>query len=760
LYSVNLSRKLTNTSILVAIPKYRPPHHTHSTLFIITATATHFFQQNFPKMKTLVLWRQWLARSSLFKSRQNHSSHIVSTSQPTNEHSNSGDATNIPGSHTKKHTRRVPGPVRLFKRSDTNSRQEGHNKCRGSLCHILSISAGLIVACLVFMMIHQLPFMEYGYALLPAGYNNHSTRTTQDATGLDTERVQLTCNVANVEAADVLPVMIPDRPEGCDVYDPECTASLPPDYYSSTSILLRSREYLLQHYPFLRSPSLGDKAATKIAAREHNARRLKKYFDRFLNCSSHIIITVLGGSLTAGRFVGGYDGAWPVRLQKLLQTYRDSLCGPVTPHKASHRVTVVNHAEPATTTGWALHHMDHLLSVLSDMVIVDYDVNDCALISGDAASFSEVQGVTELLIRSIMNHEKHSADTAVVFMNVAVNHRKRPLRGECYMYNTCYSMDNIRQPVLSAYSVPLVSSKSAVWANFSCPPPPDIWPCSTFCSHPLEAAHDMLANITADFIIAESQLRLTQQKRASRPPSLEDCTVAQTKPLLNAAKDMDDMLCKKPFSYMSVDLSSQLFSDHMRYNGSNYSTWGAGNIRLIHRDPCWMFAEDVVGKPGWIGTGCVDGSIIFQMGFGMIPALVVTALSTYADNTGVIEVSVKPLNNSNNPANSILNYDGFTSLGTTDLQREENDYKHYSIATPLLFNSQPASENYNRLFSQFYDQADNQLFRRLNMSNSYGLVRITQIDGNNRQYLSRMKQRNFEPRAEPQKVKFFTLQTC
>jgi hypothetical protein len=612
----------------------------------------------------------------------------------------------------------------------------------------------------------------------------------------------------------MLPVSIhPPRPENCDYYDPECAETIyPGDYYSVNSINSRSRQYVSHHSPYLQhthrnnTSNGGDNSAPDETdpRKTENINRLNRLFARLGDCKRMnattttaadqrrrpITITVLGGSLTAGRFVGGYNGAWPALLQHRLQAYLNQTCGV-----GRIDARVINHAEPATTSSWALHHFDHLFPSYedSDLVIVDYDVNDCALISDSNSSYAEVQGITELLVRKVLT----LPSPAIIFLNVAVNHRKRPLRGECYMHNTCYSMDHIRQPVLSAYNVPIVSAKAAVWTNFSCPPPPSVWPCSSFCSHPLEAAHEMLANITADFVLYGVERYVEHKKRVERASknfgndryritkkaNVADLTdvripcmtpVTQLPPLLQGTDDMDALLCHRTVSYLNTARSQELFARSTNSNNNNklisppndYSS----DVELVYRDDCWSFIEDVPGKPGWIGTGCINRSIVFRIAFGHdddgkhLPSLTITVLSTYPDDTGVIEVSIKKLETKVDTSTNEMLEAGFLVLGAHDLQRDENDYKHYSISTPILYNSLVPSNKQGGgaagLFTQFYDVDDNKMMAALNLSDSMALVKIVQVDGNDKKYLSRMKQKFFEPRMNPQKVKIISLHTC
>ena len=55
------------------------------------------------------------------------------------------------------------------------------------------------------------------------------------------------------------------------------------------------------------------------------------------------------------------------------------------------------------------------------------------------------------------------------------------MKAHCSQYGSCYTTGETRLPVLSRYGIPLVSQKTALWYNFSCPPTKQVWPCHKFC---------------------------------------------------------------------------------------------------------------------------------------------------------------------------------------------------------------------------------------------------------------------------------------
>ena len=110
--------------------------------------------------------------------------------------------------------------------------------------------------------------------------------------------------------------------------------------------------------------------------------------------------------------------------------------------------------------------------------------------------------VTEMLVRGILSHH---TQPAVMFLNIAASGEGSLLKPRCNLYNTCYTFNRIRLPILRAYAVPMLSQRDALWSNFSCPPPWKQWMCSKgACNHPLKATHAHLAEMVTAFLMGES----------------------------------------------------------------------------------------------------------------------------------------------------------------------------------------------------------------------------------------------------------------
>ena len=76
--------------------------------------------------------------------------------------------------------------------------------------------------------------------------------------------------------------------------------------------------------------------------------------------------------------------------------------------------------------------------------------------------------VTEMMVRGILSHH---TQPALLFFNIAAADEGYLLKAHCSLYNTCYTFNRLRLPILQAYAVPMISQRDAVWSNFSCPPP-------------------------------------------------------------------------------------------------------------------------------------------------------------------------------------------------------------------------------------------------------------------------------------------------
>ena len=129
-------------------------------------------------------------------------------------------------------------------------------------------------------------------------------------------------------------------------------------------------------------------------------------------------------------------------------------------------------------------------------------------------------------------------------------------------------MGEIRLPVLNAYGCPMISQKMAIWENFSCPLT-DLWPCTAFCSHPKQAAHNLVADLVYAFLTNWSMPRSISAGNTSRQSTTQwhDST-SDNNPsshyrdlwigdfLVDETKDLDSQMCFHPT--VSIDGQSSV----------------------------------------------------------------------------------------------------------------------------------------------------------------------------------------------------------
>jgi hypothetical protein len=441
-----------------------------------------------------------------------------------------------------------------------------------------------------------------------------------------------------------------------------------------------------------RSLTLIENRATKLVS-SLNFLRFHEFISKFTETSStedDIVIAVLGGSMTAGRAVGT-ENAWPAKLQELLT--QELL-------KRHRNITakVLNLATPATSLLWVLNRLGPTLpnDVNIDLVIVDYDVNDCAFMYDDKISRIRVQSATELAIRKVLslvhpvNNSSPLKGPAIAFSNVAINHQGGKIHMECETYPTCYSIGDIRNVIASAYAVPVISQKYSLYQDVVCDPPGNLWPCSRVCSHPVQGAHNLMANLFMKYFIGTSyqsiynwegetlswgkKMKFSSSSNQTRKSSVEDHVYVQNMlasypnyrhhlsipgtPILEETRALEEAICSRVGTmYDSV----QLFQQQQEHPSSqrnhlvttqeipgpvktNRIEMQANESLGIARSnsSCWDLSEDVVGKAGWItlGEGCVNSTITFAVSFGEHPVLSISYLTSYTMDMGMVELRI------------------------------------------------------------------------------------------------------------------------
>ena len=115
-----------------------------------------------------------------------------------------------------------------------------------------------------------------------------------------------------------------------------------------------SADYHLLSNQRSRSTHLIGTTANRYTNYETNYKRFDKLFSKLQDPSFSLRVVVIGGSLTAGRMVGGYANAWPQILERMLNLIEDRSF-----IQCSFNIT--NRATPGTTLKWALMHLESLV---------------------------------------------------------------------------------------------------------------------------------------------------------------------------------------------------------------------------------------------------------------------------------------------------------------------------------------------------------------------------------------------------------------
>lgn len=167
----------------------------------------------------------------------------------------------------------------------------------------------------------------------------------------------------------------------------------------------------------------------------------------------------------------------------------------------------------------------------ADMVIVDYDVNDGALLNdfpnrskfGISAEHGlellsqKIASGTEVLLRWLSDLPQHPAilwiesfafdgrPTSPSSILNGISHRPHLSNASCYrVINRGYSISDVRKLVLEHYGVPSISLRRAVWPSPVCALPLSqelkVYQCSDTCHHPTVDTHKLLAEWVATYI--------------------------------------------------------------------------------------------------------------------------------------------------------------------------------------------------------------------------------------------------------------------
>ena len=374
-----------------------------------------------------------------------------------------------------------------------------------------------------------------------------------------------------------------------------------------------------------------------------NAWRMKHVLKKISTPNETVHVYVFGGSETSGIYVHGYKGAWPAETEKMWNWYGEN---PKASRGLGANARFTNLAVGGTSSQWALHRLSSFISSSDpvDLVILEYDINDCAIIGDNDHAREKFMEWYELLLRRLLLLPNN---VAVLYFNAAISHSSgKELQAHCWEYRQAYQMDALKKPLTEAYGIPMISQRDAIWGDFACPPTGKDWDCQKHsCAHPLWEGHQLMADIVHAFLSWGADTYVNTTAR----PSLATAILDATTPIWDAATDskMVEQLRLQPFLVKngakqdawicfdyaaSVDRINSAFvaEKFEKNNGLEEGAAGAGikiakavedshlkllqkmhvhesqyqHVKLVQMDTqCWQYAEDVKGradKMGWI----------------------------------------------------------------------------------------------------------------------------------------------------------------
>jgi len=262
------------------------------------------------------------------------------------------------------------------------------------------------------------------------------------------------------------------------------------------------------------------KALGPVQASTHGLAdyRLCHFREKVQSSFKPVHIVVLGGSLTAGTFLEcknsgtsakvGSLCAWPHLLERELTKGANS----------GRDIRVTNLAKGGTTTFWALNEFSRIPQD-ADLVFVDYDVNDGALLNDiprsnkRAVSASErlkalrerIVAASEVLLRKALQLPKQPA---LAWVDSFSYDGRRPEELPSLSTATCedvsgrgYSLPDARASLLQRYGVPRLNIRDEIWPHVNCLPNASAWVCSNTCHHPHQQTHLQIAQSAAHLIM-------------------------------------------------------------------------------------------------------------------------------------------------------------------------------------------------------------------------------------------------------------------
>jgi hypothetical protein len=338
---------------------------------------------------------------------------------------------------------------------------------------------------------------------------------------------------------------------------------------------------------------------------------------------NHIHILVIGGSMTAGHEAGEYPGAWPRKLEILLQ----ALWGPES-------VTVTNIARPGTGYNYWTRNFASIVEYGNfDIIIGDFAVNDQVDYADQDEKAMALNKTQYSLLNLLVHLPFHPATVLVETFRTSgaderdahlhcKEHRKKV--GTQWICPQWWMPQTWREQAVHFNSVPIVSYRDAVWPLRD-DPPANLQYYWDGLSHPFFNAHVMVAEALLFQFLAVRRNAAFLSTYAS-----SDFHV----PNLPPAHDV------------CVNTTTKYLAENGSNDTSRFSGWN--NPKDSH---CWQYRTDSRDKYGWIAetskesdrcTAAANHSALFQinMDVGENGIVILSYLASYDERMASARVWV------------------------------------------------------------------------------------------------------------------------
>jgi hypothetical protein len=391
----------------------------------------------------------------------------------------------------------------------------------------------------------------------------------------------------------------------------------------------------------------------------------------------HIQVLVIGGSMTAGHEAGDHPGAWPRKLEILLQ----ALWGPES-------ITVTNIARPGGEYNYWMQNFARIVEfghfdiIIGDFAVndqVDYDKQDARAMDLNKTQYSLLNLLVHLpfrpavlLVETFRTAGTHQSDANY---HCGQHRKKVDTQWICPQW---WMPQTWREQAVRFNSVPIVSYRDAVWPLHDYPPT-NIAYYWDGLSHPLFNAHVMMAEaLLFGFLAVRRNVEGLLKNYES-----SDFPVPNLPPLHDVC----------------VNTTAKYLAENGNNDTSRFPGWNSPKD-----SHCWQYRADSRDKFGWIAktskksTLCAaaNRSALFQvnMDVGESGIVILSYLASYDERMASARVWIVDENGKSLSSNYTINswHKEQTSLEATAILHVPKHSNFTTVNVELIAGTSHASQ--------------------------------------------------------------------